>query len=318
MILNYRLLLPLILICTAFSTNAEERWFEVELLLFQRNIDIQDVKEDLATENITIDSTTSISILKKQLNNLCVAGEPCLHKKNPVLITSNQFDSQGNSFQLLDKDKLQLSPQREKLKSHASFTPLLHLTWRMPVESRNKAKPIHIFAGENFAFNMQQRALNKLAAAEKPADSRETDSETVKSEELEQTTEDNLVDIPQAPLLTDKWSIDGNFKIYLDHYLFIDSQLVIRQETTQDIKQPETELTETFEVLNSENDVEVIKQTETEESVAVTQETVVSEVLFDQSRRLRSEEIHYLDHPLMGIIVQIRKIPVQQQTVTEE
>ena len=37
--------------------------------------------------------------------------------------------------------------------------------------------------------------------------------------------------------------------------------------------------------------------------------TVITESLFDQNRRLRSGEIHYFDHPLMGMIVQIRKIP---------
>ena len=43
--------------------------------------------------------------------------------------------------------------------------------------------------------------------------------------------------------------------------------------------------------------------------------TAVTETLFDQKRRLRSEEIHYLDHPLFGVIVQIRKIPADELAV---
>jgi hypothetical protein len=29
---------------------------------------------------------------------------------------------------------------------------------------------------------------------------------------------------------------------------------------------------------------------------------------FDQKRRMRSSETHYLDHPLMGIIIQVRRV----------
>ena len=270
MILNYRLLLPLILLCTTSAISAEERWFEIELLLFQRNMDIKAVKEDLIIKNSMIDSSSSTRLLKTEVNNLCVEGSPCLHKKIPVLIDNTQFDAQANGFQRLDNEQLQLTPQREKLKKHASFEPLLHLAWRMPVKNRNSAKAIHLFAGENYADKIAQSA-------------------------------------------SDKWAIDGNFKIYLDRYLFIDSQLLVRQETTQDIisaavKPQEQE----FEVLDSENDVQVIKQNENLEPAEVKQKTVINEVLFDQNRRLRSGEIHYFDHPLMGMIVQIRKIPAQE------
>lgn len=265
--MNYRLLLPLILLCTAFSSSAEERWFEVELLLFQRNTDIKAIKEELAVKDIIIDTSNSIPLLQPEENNLCIEGTSCLDKKVPVLIDETQFASQANGFQRLDNEQLQLTTQREKLKKHAAFKPLLHLAWRMPVKNRNSAKAIHLFAGENHAGS-----------------------------------------IPQSS--ADKWAIDGNFKIYLDRYLFIDSQLLIRQQTTSlAAKQQEQK----FEVVNSENDVQILNQNENLlEPVEVKQKTVISEALFDQNRRLRSEEIHYFDHPLMGMIVQIRKIPEQE------
>ena len=34
----------------------------------------------------------------------------------------------------------------------------------------------------------------------------------------------------------------------------------------------------------------------------------LEETYFDQTSRLESGEIHYLDHPVMGMIVQIRKM----------
>ena len=94
----------------------------------------------------------------------------------------------------------------------------------------------------------------------------------------------------------------------MDRYLFIDSQLLVRQQTTSVIaKQQEQE----FEVINSENDVQVIKPNESVlEPLEVQRKTVINEALFDHNHRLRSGEIHYFDHPLMGIIVQVRKIPI--------
>ena len=258
MLLNYRLLLPLILLCTSFSSSAEERWFEVELLLFQRNTAIKAVKEDLAIKDIIIDTNTSIPLMKAEEDGLCAEGLSCLHKKMPLLIDDSQFASQANGFQRLSNEQLQLTAQRNKLQRHAAFKPLLHLAWRMPVKSRNSAQAIHLFAGENYAG---------------------------------------------------KWAIDGNFKIYLDRYLFIDSQLLIRQQTTSLVSKPQEQ---EFEVVNTENDVQVIKQTESfVEPLEVHKKTVINEALFDQNHRLRSEEIHYFDHPLMGMIVQIRKIPEQ-------
>ena len=300
--MNYRLLLPFLLLCSAFPAQAQERWFEVELLLFQRNVDIEDIKEDLAAENISVETANSISLFKTQANNLCVAGAPCLHESNPVLINRALFDSQANAFQLLDASHLQLTAQREKLARHAAFTPVLHLAWRMPVASKRDAQPLHIFAGKNLAFNLPQA---------RSANNKTPESGSIQGNQREQDLISNMINEPAPMPLSDKWAIDGNLKIYLDHYLFIDSQLVIRQEVTQEVMPLQTVQEQDIEIVNSENDVQVIKQIETQSAARRKQETVIKEILFDQNRRLRSEEIHYFDHPLMGMIVQIRKIAAE-------
>ncbi len=262
--MNYRLLIALILVSTAFSSHAQERWFEVELLLFQRNLDMQTVKEDLAVKNISIDSSSSIPLLNTAVHESCALGASCAQTQVPVLIDEQHFAAQANGFVLLNHDQLQLTEQRQKLQRHAAFKPLLHLAWRMPVAGRSSARPIRLIGGENYADNSLQGAA-------------------------------------------EKWAIDGNFTLYLDRYLFIDSQLLIRQQGTRlvsDSQQPE------FEVIDSGNDVQVIKANENLFAAPlVNKQEVINEALFAQTRRLRSGEIHYFDHPLMGMIVQVRKIP---------
>ena len=332
MILNYRLLLPLVLLCTTCSSYAEDRWFEIELLLFQRNVDIQDVKEDLALENAIIDTSKSVPLLKIQQNNSCnkqaitenvsnnlvnTANQQiqCVPEKTtklPVLVDNTLFANQVNGFKLLGNDQLQLTPQREKLEQHALFKPLLHLAWRMPVKSRAKSIPIHLVAGENFADSLGQSqksepiTVNDDLLENEPISPDELFGKNNNLKEEKDLIKNNQIIQP------DKWTIDGNLKIYLEHYLFVDSQLHIRQKTTEKITTPTVESDEPkYEIINDVNDVQVVNFNET---LTPKYKTVISEVLFDQNRRLRSGEIHYFDHPLMGMIIQIRKIPEEELT----
>jgi hypothetical protein len=303
--LNYRTLVALFLSVSTLSVHAEQRWFEVELLVFERNTDIQDLKEHLSSQEIEVNTENSISLLAPIKTNTCVQGEPCLSKRNPAVITGTVFDSQGNSFKRLDSSHLQLTKQREKLEEHASFNPVFHMAWRMPVKGPQASKPIHFFAGENLAFNIQKRqqALKNVNEPENLA------KESTVTTDNPEVLNNDATEILMPAVLKDKWAIDGNFKVYLNHYLYIDSQLIIRKEVTEDVVMPE----EVVELIDDKNGVQIAVQGEAiVDSTSVkniVQQTVIKEILFDQNRRLRSEEVHYLDHPLMGIIVQIRKIP---------
>lgn len=309
--MKYKSLLALFIGVLSLSAQAEQRWFEVELLLFERNVDIKNLQEHLSSDEITVDTKQSIKYLQPKRTEVCVDGEPCFHVKNPVVIDENVLNPDADNVIFLDSSQLQLTEQRKKLAEHNSFKPLLHMVWRMPVESGRTAKPIHLFAGENLAVNIAKR--QQVALLEQPKVLELEDESKARPTAIEFIEED-LIHAEIAPEFADKWAIDGNFKVYLDHYLFIDSQLIIRKEITEEVKQVE----QVVDMIDGENGVQIANP-----QVLVTTEpelqTVVKEILFDQNRRLRSEEIHYLDHPLVGMIVQIRKIPKEQLPgVTEQ
>ena len=142
----------------------------------------------------------------------------------------------------------------------------------MPVRSRNKARPIRIFAGKNLA--------NITLNGKKP----------------------------NVKYINDKWEIDGNLKIYLAHYLYVDSQLIIRKRVMQTVTNDVQEEDAVLDIVNSQNGAQVIRPNDTIIPFKHAKHSVIKEVLFDQNRRLRSGEIHYFDHPLMGMLIQIRKI----------
>jgi hypothetical protein len=81
--------------------------------------------------------------------------------------------------------------------------------------------------------------------------------------------------LPSAPL--QPWFLDGFIKVHLDHYLYI---------------------TADFNVF-SQNNVKTIIENDKKNAVKL--------INFNQNRRVITGEIHYFDHPYIGMIVQIRR-----------
>lgn len=94
-----------------------------------------------------------------------------------------------------------------------------------------------------------------------------------------------------APALrTPIWQLDGNLKVFLKYinnvpYLHIDSNLLYRQPIS-------------LELMGS-------KQGNVN-NITPAQEQLVS-LSFNEQRRVISKQLHYFDHPLFGMIVQIRR-----------
>jgi len=82
------------------------------------------------------------------------------------------------------------------------------------------------------------------------------------------------------------WTIEGYLKVEVDHFLHI---------------------TADFNVINLSLAEQATQQLISQESIPL------KSIRFEQNKRVRSTEIHYFDHPFMGMIVQIRRhkqIPV--------
>jgi len=99
----------------------------------------------------------------------------------------------------------------------------------------------------------------------------------VRSPLYEELTQDKSISI-ETPL--QPWSLDGLFKVHLDHYLYINSELNLVEKST------------------------LSSTTKNKADVTTPTQQIIS---FKQDRRVISGEIHYFDHPHIGMIVQIRR-----------
>ncbi|PHR82492.1 MAG: hypothetical protein COA59_14370 [Colwellia sp.] len=236
---------------------------------------------------------------------------------------------------LIADESLLLADIKQRLQWSKEFKPLLHFGWRQVGVTRGKAIPLKLFAGNNLDYqyrqtlNKYQSALDKEKLAEElifqqsnSVEQQEVDSAIVKKnhlydvvkqqkltqvfneletinsaninrliDELEQQTFEELIainevrinennslrisELPIKPLQS--WFLDGFFKVHLDHYLYITA------------------------------DFNILSQSLAGSTNNTTNKTNHKLVNFSQNKRVITGEIHYFDHPYIGMIVQIRR-----------
>ncbi len=247
----------------------------------------------------------------------------------------------SNAPYLIANESLQLADIKQRLQWSKEFKPLLHFGWRQVGVTRDKAIPLKLFAGKHLnsqyqqALNDYQSALDDAILAEQltfqhlnNVEQHEIDRATVqveqeklsknnyteiKQQQLTQLFNDlksiesadinsligdielqkldelttitevsmneykqiNLGSPPKEPL--QPWFLDGFFKVHLDHYLYITADFNVLGQSL---------------VKSTNNDSDKVD---------------VRAINFSQNKRVITGEIHYFDHPYIGMIVQIRR-----------
>ena len=100
--MNCRYLLSLLIAATC-SLNAQaessntDRWFDVELLVFKRNVDIHKISEQLDQNNVYLKQRDRLEVLKAEKVTNCLTDQLCLHAQNPIEITNNEIVNGGTA-----------------------------------------------------------------------------------------------------------------------------------------------------------------------------------------------------------------------------
>ena len=355
----------------AVSAADQERWFEVEVILFERNINPAKVTEHwdqslyptysksnknpmalfinddnlitpnsrhgintlaLGNESNTVASGLQPTIIDDS-QTLPVFGadrdEPLVQSvginadiieaTNVVIDGANLKDRvKDPALEIVPASELQLTAQFKALNNHANYNVVLHSAWRMQPKDRNEAVPIRLFAGHNYQQQYQPNGdviTQQIEPVVTPISALDVSAELAE---------------PTAPV----WKIDGELTIYLEHYLYAKTNLFVRKEGTKTITAKESiaaESQESNQATNVEN-IDLLallgihlepKAAEHNGVVLSNAEVTVEETNIiepqdktvpflnsypmQQLRVIRSGEIHYLDHPMFGMLIQIRK-----------
>lgn len=195
--------------------------------------------------------------------------------------------------QMLPESSYHLNGEVAKLKKHAGFQVMMHKAWRQGDQGRLSAPTFHIQAGKDFSKSFEKDGSKK---GTNPV-----------NEVIDGVTETS---IPRA-----LYELDGKLQIYVEHYLYAD--------VTLDLKAPSVREVVLQEPIAIDTQTDALDATDTSESnpdsvveagfmeqltPTIEKQEFLKSYRLDQKRRMRSTETHFLDHPLMGIIVQVRRV----------
>lgn len=337
----------------------EQRWFEVEMLIFSQTppaalkehfsapvtpvkpgraydlltpllqADISALLSDLplcqqpAVEPFSLMLQHSLALPRTMPRSLCVIeAQPKPWQfshvmQQRVLNTTLPYPTQlaavitgsgehRNSPYLADAAALQFSDIASKIRRLPGNQILLHTAWRQAPVTERRAIASRWFAGTNYSQQFdywgQPLASDVMSDVVSPIDtsvslvaddSRQDEmlgnielllQQLQANSQLPAAQNSQLDSISADTVLTANqlpdqvWQLDGLFKLHLDHYLFVNTEFNLRQPGQ--------------DKLNT--------------------------IYVRQSRRVISGEVHYLDHPYLGIVLQIRRYePPQPDTGTE-
>lgn len=179
-----------------------------------------------------------------------------------------------------------LNDQAQSLKKHAGFTVLMHTAWRQGDQGRYSAPVFHIQAGKDFSTTYRP-------------DGSEIGS---KSNEvvMEGITEESIA----KPL----YELDGKLQIYVEHYLYADATIDLKSPSVRDVTMETKRIDLDSDSVNNVEDSTVQVGNLEDVTPTVEVERFLKSYRMEQKRRMRSTETHYLDHPLMGMIIQVRRV----------
>ena len=304
---NWRLaaiLMPILLFlpCVAFSASSvnkkdseEERWFEVELIVFahQNAQAIYSEKWPEITDLVLPEKMVELS------QPLPEPPEEIIPKKDPRTLVFEQV-SQGGiqnanikhlkpvpmpvAFVMLKDEELQLKDSLKKLTKSSKFDPLLHVAWRQPTYNKENAQPVLLYEGMT-----------------KPEF---TETENTKSDNNHRGTKGDLnSDIKNeenVELINPRFA--GTIRLSVSRYLHFAADLVYRTPETQQVAKQMHD-----RELWTDSPYQAISYPQGP-AYQLESWKAIRGFRLKESRRMRSKRIHYLDHPFLGVVVLITPV----------
>ncbi|GAA60887.1 hypothetical protein P20652_2755 [Pseudoalteromonas sp. BSi20652] len=267
-----------VLCCLFSSTVFAERWFEVEVLIFKQ-LPAPYLQEDFSLKHKAIEDTNALDLLTplytEQAMQACIDGDIRFQKHSftDSLVNSNPQSGVCNDTTnyIQSYNELPVTPK---------------------APAQNNMQQTYLLAPEQLQFKTQYRELDSKGFTpilhtgwrfEGASESRAQSMHLIAGQHIENDVNNvpaysnpDFVSVfnSQPALFIDPdqpkidWELDGLFKIHLRHYLYITADFDISQKLE-----------------NGE----------------------IESARFSQFRRVISGDVHYFDHPRMGMIVQIRK-----------
>lgn len=336
------LLLPATLMAAPSAEEmAEARWFQVEIIVFEHLNKAGKKSEDwtelvgisLAEENPTDlnfpepEPPTIEPVIIRPLVDPTIGQIGITKVPNPAFVppaekTGDVWSWLPKPFEILAAHEMQLGKAVKSLRRSKGFRPLLHVAWRQPTFEQAKAQAILIHdkvtepppVEEDATLEENRLGINYSVEPTGPATGapEKAEPEFLEPEVLsffpapaKTPTEEDLAIGPLHPLFV------GTVKLSVSRYLHLDTNLIYRAATQQQeaIRVPDYILWGLQPYPTLQEPQGPAYQMEAWQAIRGFQ--------LKESRRMRSTEVHYLDHPLFGMVVLVTPYELPAPPPTE-
>ncbi len=251
------------------------RWFEVEIILFAHNDpQAQDAEHWPDIEGIELPLEDLLELRLPSDPEAEPADQARTEKVTPDIATDmvdETLPAAPVAFQLLDKSEWRLAKTARRLQRSSRFKPLLHIAWRQPTYELARARPVLIYSGMD---------------------------EPLVTEDITHTgaTEADSHTGPPNPRLV------GTIKLSVARYLHLATDLIYRIPVTQQTAErvPDFDLwyDRPYPTLYEPQGP----------AYRLEEWQAMRGFRMQESRRMRSKVVHYLDHPFFGMVVLITPV----------
>ena len=253
---------------TQAQTGSHEGWYQVEMIVVARK---DDTGQEHWPSNIKLRYPGDWVELK----------DPTVGDANATTdsSTSTTVDLTKEAFYLLPANERQLNAQAQKLQRSSRFEVLFHNAWRQIITNKKSSKAILINGGQTFGQHQALEGSIRLSVAtylELQTNLWLTQFDLNVGQEVTQT----WPEIPLRPNYTTATA--SNFS--LDSAVEKELEQALANENTQ--------------WSNGSFDENI---TASKEDSFITRQII----LLQQERDMRSNEVHYIDHPALNVIIQI-------------
>jgi hypothetical protein len=265
----------------AADENTEIPWYEVEVIIFANQqklaADTETWPENVATagyDHVLDLALPGFTPLKPNL-------PPINTEASLKSVSFDKGDVYGHgAYVLLDKDFFQLTSMARRIDSSSKYDVVLHLAWRQPTFDEDESLPVFVFNGMT---------------------ERDPTPEPISNPGLQQGYDFYVNGLKAGPQY--HW-LSGTLKLSVSRYLHMEADLHMKlrktkQEVIEESPPQESGGFGSFFGMNREPTPIMIER------------PVVQDYRLFETRRMRSKEIHYFDHPLMGIVVKVTPYEIE-------
>jgi len=269
---------------TAADNEDEDggRWYQVELILFAHNnpqaLDAEQWPEIIGVD-LPLEELVALQLPQVEaLETEDGVVGEMVMEPSPTDTPAGDAPQAPVAFQLLDESEWQLQKTAQRLRRSSRFEPLLHVAWRQPTYGRARARPVLLY----------DDMTKPLIVKGRP-----------------QFQADTHAGPPNPKLI-------GTVKLSVARYLHLATDLIYRLPVTQQAAIPVADFD-----LWYDRPYPTLYEPQGP-AYRLEEWQAVRGFRMRESRRMRSRVLHYLDHPLFGLVVLITPVELPKAEDSED